>query len=116
MRVNMFSERLRKDVHARAKNGQPAHSTTGVLRTNSSQTAMRYGNKACQLIPGTCADISQRTRGAVSAVPTQKRRVMSRSSGLPEGCAVGCNGSSAMPQIGQLPGAARRISGCIGQV
>ena len=25
-------------------------------------------------------------------------------------------GSSAMPQIGQLPGASRTISGCIGQV
>src|SRR3546814_8788533 len=30
--------------------------------------------------------------------------------------AVGMTGSSAMPQIGQLPGPARWISGCIGQV
>jgi len=32
------------------------------------------------------------------------------------GPAVGVIGSSAMPQMGQLPGASRTISGCIGQV
>jgi hypothetical protein len=29
---------------------------------------------------------------------------------------LGLAGSSAMPQIGQVPGPSRRISGCIGQV
>ena len=53
--------------------------------------------------------------GAVSARLIQKRRVMSRSSGL-SSSTVTVRGSSAMPQIGQLPGSARTISGCIGQV
>ena len=51
-----------------------------------------------------------------SATPTQKRRVMSRSSGLGPLSAVTITGSSAMPQIGQAPGPTCRISGCIGQV
>src|SRR5687767_7156289 len=55
------------------------------------------------------------TSGTVSAVLTQKRRVMSVSSGL-SSSSVMVRGSSAMPQIGQLPGASRTISGCIGQV
>ena len=54
--------------------------------------------------------------GNDSTTPTQKRRVISASSGLPASPAVGVIGSSAMPQIGQLPGPSRTISGCIGQV
>ena len=54
-------------------------------------------------------------RGAVRAKLIQKRRVMSRSSGL-SSSTVTVRGSSAMPQIGQLPGSARTISGCMGQV
>ena len=41
---------------------------------------------------------------------------MSRSSGLSPVCAVASTGSSAMPQMGQLPGPIWRIWGCIGQV
>src|SRR3546814_13603942 len=37
MRVNMFGLRLRIDCTQRSKNGQPAHSTTGVVRTSSTQ-------------------------------------------------------------------------------
>ena len=54
--------------------------------------------------------------GTDSATPTQKRRVMSRSSGFAASPAAGVIGSSAMPQIGQLPGSLRTICGCIGQV
>jgi hypothetical protein len=54
--------------------------------------------------------------GIESVTPTQKRRVMSASSGLTSSSAEGVIGSSAMPQIGQLPGALRTISGCIGHV
>ena len=32
--VNMLRPRLRSDAHARSKNGQPAHKTTGVASTN----------------------------------------------------------------------------------
>jgi len=41
---------------------------------------------------------------------------MSRSSGFASSLAVTVRGSSAMPQIGQFPGSARTISGCIGHV
>src|SRR5690606_38097006 len=47
---------------------------------------------------------------------TQNRRRMSRYSGLGPSSAEIVRGSSAMPQIGQLPGSSRTISGCIGQV
>ena len=51
-----------------------------------------------------------------SGTETQKRRRMSRYSSLGPSSTVATRGSSAMPQIGQLPGASRTISGCIGQV
>ncbi len=60
--------------------------------------------------------MSSAITGTDSASPTQSRRVMSSSSGLGSLRALGISGSSAMPQIGQEPGACCRISGCIGQV
>ena len=60
--------------------------------------------------------ISSAKTGSVSAVPIQKRRVMSRSSGLSPVSPVASTGSSAMPQMGQLPGPIWRTCGCIGQV
>ncbi len=54
--------------------------------------------------------------GAVSTIETQKRRVMSSSSGLRSSASVTTRGYSAIPQIGQDPRASRTISGCIGQV
>jgi hypothetical protein len=57
-----------------------------------------------------------RNTGAVSARLTQKRRVMSTSSGLGPSSSTTVVGSRAMPQIGQSPGASRTISGCMGQV
>ena len=44
------------------------------------------------------------------------RRVMSASSSFGPWSSEASAGSSAMPQIGQLPGPTWRISGCIGQV
>ena len=67
-------------------------------------------------MPGSMSAMAMMSRGAVSATLTQKRRVMSRSSGFSSSCAVTVRGSSAMPQMGQLPGSERMISGCIGQV
>ncbi len=52
----------------------------------------------------------------VSATQTQNRRVISTSSGFFSSATLTVLGSSAMPQIGQSPGASRTISGCIGQV
>ena len=54
--------------------------------------------------------------GTANAAAIHKRRVMSASSGLGPAAAAGSVGSSAMPQIGQLPGPSRTTSGCIGHV
>src|SRR5882757_8681328 len=54
--------------------------------------------------------------GTVRAALTQNRRLISRSSGFSSSPRVTVRGSSAMPQMGQLPGPGRTISGCIGQV
>ena len=51
-----------------------------------------------------------------SGAEIQKRRFMSTYSGFGPSSTVTVRGSSAMPQIGQLPGTSRTISGCIGQV
>ena len=53
--------------------------------------------------------------GSVNADAIQRRRVMSRSSGLSSSSEIPL-GSSAIPQMGQVPGEACSISGCIGQV
>src|SRR6516162_5683360 len=60
--------------------------------------------------------IATASNGTVSATVIQKRRLMLRSSGFASSCVVTVRGSSVMPQIGQLPGPGRTISGCIGQV
>ncbi len=52
--------------------------------------------------------------GAVSTALTQNRFVMSSSSGFVSSSAATVTGSRAMPQIGQLPGSSRTISGCMG--
>jgi hypothetical protein len=105
--VNMLSRRLTTDSQPRRKNGAPPHATTGVARTSCSQITAGEG---------ACHSIAIARSGNESARPTQNRRVMSASSGLPSSAAPGVSGSSAMPQIGQLPGWSRTISGCIGQV
>jgi hypothetical protein len=50
------------------------------------------------------------------AAAIQNRRVIATSSGSGAVSSAGTRGSSAMPQIGQVPGASRTISGCIGHV
>jgi hypothetical protein len=89
-------------------NGAPAHSTTGLASASWSQPTSRES---------ICPSIANASSGTDSASPTQNRRVMSASSGFGASPpAMGCIGSSAMPQIGQEPGASRITSGCIGQV
>jgi cation transport ATPase len=51
-----------------------------------------------------------------SRAPIQKRRLISISSGFARSSSDGSSGSSAIPQIGQVPGWSWRICGCIGQV
>ena len=111
----MLKLRVLSEAQPRSKNGQPAHSTTGVASTNWIHTEIDIGTR--RWIAGkTCAPISRISTGRASTRPTQKRRVKSTSSWLGPLSAVTVAGSSAMPQIGQDPGWSWRISGCIGQV
>src|ERR1035441_9934136 len=64
---------------------------------------------------GMNAETISASKGTASAMLIQSRLVISASSGL-ESSTVTSRGSSAMPQIGQEPGALRTICGCIGQV
>ena len=114
IRVNILTLRERSDRAPRSKNGQPAHRTTGVAKTNSAQ--FKICPPTASRRPVRCPLMSSATTGTASARPTQKRRVMLTSSGLGPATATGRSGSSAMPQIGQAPGPACRTSGCIGQV
>ena len=105
---------MTSDCQPRTKNGQPAHSTTGVARINCSQFEVCWLTR--WLRPVRCPPISRKKTGMVSASPIQNLRVMSASSGFGPVSADTSSGSSAMPQIGHEPGPTWRISGCIGQV
>ena len=63
-----------------------------------------------------CPNIASASTASDSGRVHQKRRRKSVSSGFSPSSRLGIIGSSAMPQIGQLPGASRTICGCIGQV
>jgi len=63
----------------------------------------------------TIGAIASITSGMVSTMPIQNLRARSRSS-LSSVSPVPAIGTSAMPQIGQSPGASRTTCGCIGQV
>ena len=98
----------------RTKNGQPAHSTTGVAKANWIQFDSVGLEPMCRptMRRPFPAPTPERER---EADPEPARHVGE----LGIGAAVGASaisGSSAMPQIGQAPGPTWRISGCIGQV
>src|SRR5690242_12601419 len=100
----MLRLRLTIENHARTKNGQPPQSTTGVASTSEIQLmncgpiALRTGS------PGNASLMLSNNKGNVSATLIQKRRFMSTSSEL-SSSSVAVRGSSAIPQIGQNPGA-----------
>ena len=110
--VHMFGFPVRIESMQRRKNGAAAHNTTGVASTSSNhvRTVLETaGARRCPAMP----EIATRI---VSGSVHQKRRRKSTISGFSPSSSDGITGSSAMPQIGQLPGALRRISGCIGHV
>src|ERR1700687_1295190 len=113
--VNMLVLRFTADAHPRWKNGQPPQSTTGVESSNSSHGNPQFHGDAMNVCELNMLPMAIANRGAVRAKLIQKRRVMSRSSGLSSSTVI-VRGSRAMPHIGQLPGSARTISGCMGQV
>ncbi len=110
--MNMFRFQVTIERQPRTKNGQAPHRTTGVASASSIQPRPEAGSQRSQ--KGR-AMASART-GTVRTALTQRRRVMSRSSGFSSSSTVTVRGSRAMPQIGQPPGWSRTISGCIGQV
>ena len=104
------------DRTPRTKSGQPAHNTTGVARTSCNH---KYAWCPIQWPTGTptIGNIANSNTGTPSAVATQNRRVMSRSSPSSSGSSAEVTfGSSAMPHFGQVPGPRCSISGCIGHV
>src|SRR5260370_12756656 len=113
--VNMLVLRFITDAHPRWKNGQPHQRTTGVASRSSSHGNPQFHGDAMNACGESMLPMAIAKSGAVSVRLIQNRRVMSRRSGL-SSSAVTVRGSRAMPQIGQLPGPARTISGCIGQV
>src|SRR5215204_5495973 len=62
------------------------------------------------------SNMARRNTGMVSGTEIRNRRIMSIYSGSGPSSNVISFGSSAIPQIGQLPGPIWTISGCIGQV
>src|SRR5205807_2419228 len=113
--VNMFRLRLTTDAHPRWKNGQPPQRATGVASTSSIHARLRGEIACCTGCPGSKSDMPSRNTGRVRTTLTQKRRDMSRSSGFSSSRET-VRGSSAMPQIGHVPGWSRTIWGCIGHV
>ncbi len=98
----MLRLRLRIDCHPRAKKGAPPQSTTGV--------ASRSWSQGFPIIP-----MDTIISGTVSATLTQKRRVMSASSGSGPSSSVTVSGSRAMPHFGHAPGRSDITSGSMGQ-
>ena len=112
----MFRLRVTIDCQPRTKNGQPPHSTTGAASASCIQRCAVTLSLATRS-GATISLIASASTGTVSARLTQKRRVMSTSSGFGlSSAASGSTGSSAMPHLGQWPGPIWRTSGCIGQV
>ena len=109
--VHMFGLRFAIDCAQRWKNGQPAHSTTGAESASSSQVRAAVDRNATR-----CPSMASASTIADSGRVHQKRRRKSTSSGFSSSSRLGIIGSSAMPQIGQVPGPSRTIPGCIGQV
>ena len=112
----MLSERWSREAQARSKNGQPAHSTTGVPNANWIHIDAAGDTNRCRCSGSRWSPISRTSMGAASTAAITNRRVMSRSSGLAPLSSVLFVSSSAMPQIGQAPDSVRLICGCMGQV
>ena len=97
--VHMLGLRLPMDCRQRTKKGHPAQSTTGALSTSSIQV------RACVDKPGRrCPSMAKTRTIKVKGNVHQNLRVKSRNSGLSSSSSEGISGSSAMPQIGQVPG------------
>ena len=101
MSVHILGLRCVTDCAARAKNGQPAHNTTGKDKTNSIQLWVAISNHSNRW-PNIARVVTTTVRGKVH----QKRRWNEISSGFAASSSVGNSSSRVMPHFGQLPGCA----------
>ncbi len=110
--VNMLRFRDTIEAHPRSKNGLPPQITTGVANTSPIHGRSAAPDVVTRSVRHPGNDHRNRQRRADPEAPghVDEFRDWVRSS------AVTVIGSSAMPQIGQGPGASRMISGSIGQV
>ena len=100
--VHMLRCLVFTDTQPRWKNGCAAQSTTGAARIISRNTETRSPIQS-RIGRPSIGPMERISSGTAAATLTQKRRVKSTSSGFgPSACPS--IGSSAMPQIGQVPG------------
>ena len=97
----MLRWRVRSEVQPRSKNGLPPHSTIGAV---SASWIHGDASALTNWTPISSAIIDITRTGTTRTAETQNRRVKSTSSGLGASSSEGSSGSSAMPQIGQVPG------------
>src|SRR5262252_121513 len=118
--VNMFGLTFTNDAHIRSKNGRPHQSTTGIDSHSSTQLIAPTPKRCISAPPVAISPIVNRNTGMVQTTPTQKRRVISTSSGLgvsmSSADATSSIGSSAIPHFGHAPGLSLMTSGSIGHV
>src|SRR5713226_4226634 len=98
--VNIFGLRLTSDDQKRSKKGQPPQRTTGVARRNS--TLFRTVGVKCR--PSDSPNMERSRTGRDNVALTQNRRRIESYSGSASTSARISTGSSAIPQMGQLPG------------
>ena len=113
IKVNMLRLRFTSDCQARTKKGHPPHSTTGVASASSNHPRPPDDARRSRGRPGSRSPMAIAASGTVRTTPAQNRRVMSISSGFSASSAAS-RGSSAIPQIGHVPGESRTICGCMG--
>ena len=114
----MLRFRLTTEFQPRTKNGQPAHRMTGVPRTSSVQRVVRSPrNSRTDAKPDKGSHRQDQKRDGQHRTDPETASESRLVRGLGPSSPVGTPiGSSAMPQIGQVPGPSCTISGCIGQV
>ena len=112
----MLKLRAATEFQARAKIGAPAHITTGIASANSIQPSARGAPHVPMRRGAQCPSIASAASGTPKPTPTQKRRVISASSGSAASSRAGAAGSSDMPHTGHAPGRSWRTCGCIGHV
>src|SRR5258707_15576969 len=112
----MFGLRFTIECQPRTKNGQPPQSTTGEARASCIHDHAVIDARRSKGMPGMKSFIPIANTGIDKTALTQNLRRISTSSWFSSWSRETVRGSSAIPQIGQEPGASRIICGCIGQV